>query len=328
MLALDPLTHAVTRYEGGYSAYAQSVEREREKQLAAYQDQQEFIARLEGTLAEKKTYARSIEQGTIDFVRRKIAKGIARRAVVQQRRIQRLLDSEERLEKPARSWEMKLEFAGTPPSGRDVLVLEDLSMGFDGCPLFRDANLTLRHGARAALVGANGSGKTTLARLISGELQPTAGRVRLGAGVRLGYYAQEQDGLLAGAAATPYDLIREAAPLDPTAARGFLHYFLFSGDEVFTPIGDLSFGERARLALARLVAQGCNFLVLDEPINHLDIPSRARFEQALRGFTGTLLVVTHDRYFIDRFASELWGIRDGTLRSYPDRAAFAAPLVG
>jgi ATP-binding cassette subfamily F protein 3 len=106
--------------------------------------------------------------------------------------------------------------------------------------------------------------------------------------------------------------------MDQTGVRSFLHYFLFSGDEVFARIGSLSFGERARLALARLVAQGCNFLLLDEPVNHLDIPSRSRFEQAISAFQGTVLAIVHDRYFIEGFASGLWAIADGTIRTYAD----------
>ena len=316
ILEMDILTHAVTAYPGSYSDYASAKEREREKQWATYKDQQETIAHLEGTLAAKKGYARSIEQGTIDFGPRKIAKMIARRAVVQQRRIERLLDSEERIDKPERTWEMKLEFANTPPSGRDVVHLEKLGMGFGQHELFRDVNLTLRAGERIALVGPNGSGKTTLARLILGELAPRAGRVRLGANVRLGYYAQEQEDL--DPDSTPYDVVRAVAPLDQTETRSFLHYFLFSGDEVFLPVGSLSFGERARLALACLVAQGCNFLLLDEPINHLDIPSRTRFEQAMAAFQGTVLAIVHDRYFVEHFASGLWAIDRETVRTYED----------
>ena len=143
-----------------------------------------------------------------------------------------------------------------------------------------------------------------------------AGRVRLGAGVKLGYYAQEQEDL--DPESTPYDTIRSVAAMDETEARSFLHYFLFGGDEVFVPVGSLSFGERARLALACLVAQGCNFLLLDEPINHLDIPSRSRFEQAIAAFEGTVLAIVHDRYFIERFATGLWAIEGGTLVTYPD----------
>jgi ATP-binding cassette subfamily F protein 3 len=316
ILDLDVLTHTTTIYPGNYSDYVDSKELERERHWAAYKDQQEFIARLESTIAAKKGYARSIEQGTIDFAPRKIAKGIARRAQVQQRRLQRLLDSEERIDKPGRTWQMKLEFVETPSSGRDVLYLEELAMGFEGHELFRDVTLTLRAGERIALVGPNGSGKTTLARLIVNQLQPQAGQIRLGAGVKLGYYAQEQE--LLEPDATPYEAVRAVAAMSETETRSFLHYFLFSDDEVFAPVASLSFGERARLMLAQLVAQGCNFLLLDEPINHLDIPSRSRFEHAMTAFQGTVVAVVHDRYFIQRFATGLWALEEGTIHTYGD----------
>jgi ATP-binding cassette subfamily F protein 3 len=316
ILELDPLTHTVTEYPGTYTEYVETKARDREKHWTAYRDQQEFIAHLQATLATKKGYARSIEQGTIDFGPRKIAKGIARKAVVQQRRLQRLLDSEERIDKPERTWQMKLEFVDTPHSGRDVLHLEGVTMGFDDHTLFRDVDLTLRAGERIALIGPNGSGKTTLARLILGELEPLAGQVRLGAGVRAGYYAQEQEDL--DPDSTPYETIRAVAPLSQTETRSFLHFFLFRGDQVFVPAGKLSFGERARLVLARLVAQGCNLLLLDEPINHLDIPSRHRFEEAMTAFPGTVLAIVHDRYFVERFATGLWTIEGGTIRPYGD----------
>jgi ATP-binding cassette subfamily F protein 3 len=314
ILELDPLTHTVAEYPGTYSDYIETKQRALEKHWAAYKDQQAQIAHLEGTLAAKKGYAQSIERGTIDFAPRKIAKGIARRAVVQQRRIQRLLDSGERIDKPQRTWQMKLDFENTPASGRDVLHLEGVAMGFGDLVLFRDVDLTLRFGERIALVGPNGSGKTTLARLILGELEPKEGQVRLGSGVKLGYYAQEQEDL--DPDTTPYQAVRAVAPMGETETRSFLHYFLFSGDEVFVPVGSLSFGERARLILARLVAQGCNFLLLDEPINHLDIPSRSRFEQAVMAYQGTVLAIVHDRYFIERFASSLWSIEGNTIRTY------------
>jgi ATP-binding cassette subfamily F protein 3 len=328
ILDMDPLTRSVTEYPGNYSDYLEAKGREREKQWAAYKDQQEYIARLQSNLTDKKNYARSIELGTIDFAPRKIAKGIARKAVVQQRRIQRLLDSEERIDRPGRMWQMKLDFVNTPASGQDVLRLEGLTMGFDQRVLFRDVNLTLRAGERIALVGPNGSGKTTLARLIEGELEPLGGRVRLGTGVQLGYFAQEQEDL--DPESTPFEALRAVAPLSQTQARSFLHYFLFSGEEVFLPIGSLSFGERARLSLARLVGQGCNLLLLDEPINHLDIPSRSRFEQAMAAYEGTVLAIVHDRYFIERFATGLWHLTGGTIRRFVDledmrRARWQAP---
>jgi ATP-binding cassette subfamily F protein 3 len=187
---------------------------------------------------------------------------------------------------------------------------------FDGRFLFRDVNLQLQRGERVALVGANGSGKTTLLQIVAGECAPAEGSVRLGTNVHLGYYSQEQEGL--NDAATPFEEIRAVAPLSETQARSFLHYFLFAGDDVFVPVGNLSYGERARLALAKLVLGGCNFLLLDEPINHLDIPSREGFERALSAFEGTVLIVVHDRFFISRYASALWSIQDGTGKRYLD----------
>ena len=211
---------------------------------------------------------------------------------------------------------MKLDFEDIPASGKDVLFLEDLAMGYDGQPLFAGVNLTLRQGERIVLLGPNGSGKTTLLRGIAGQLAPLAGRIRLGANVHVGYYSQEQEGL--DEASNSFEEIRRVAAMGETEARSFLHHFLFSGDDVFVPVGNLSYGERARLALAKLVAAGCNLLLLDEPINHLDIPSRERFEQGLAAFEGTVLAVVHDRYFIQRFATGLWAMERGTIRRYVD----------
>jgi ATP-binding cassette subfamily F protein 3 len=316
ILDLDPLTHGVTVYTGNYTDYWQAKEREWEKQWAVYKDQQERIARMEADIQGLATHARRIERGTTHFHYRKIAKGLARRAVVQKRRLERLLESEERIEKPKPTWQMKLAFGDTPVSGKDVLRLEELAMGYDGQPLFAEVNLTLRRGERVVLIGPNGSGKTTLLRGIVGQVAPLAGRIRLGANVRVGHYSQEQEGL--DEASNAFEEIRRVASMGETEARSFLHYFLFKGDDVFVPVDSLSFGERARLALAKLVAAGCNLLLLDEPINHLDIPSRERFEQGLAVFEGTVLAVVHDRYFIERFATGLWSVEEGTIRCYID----------
>jgi ATP-binding cassette subfamily F protein 3 len=183
-------------------------------------------------------------------------------------------------------------------------------------PLAGEIDQVLRAGERVALIGPNGCGKTTLLRAIAGELALLAGRVRLGTNVKLGYYAQEQETL--DPESTPLEAITRVAAMSETDVRAFLHYFLFAGDEVFVPVESLSYGERARLVLARLVATGCNFLLLDEPINHLDIPSRTQFERAMQAFEGAVLAVVHDRYFIRRFATRVWAIHDGTLRSYVD----------
>jgi ATP-binding cassette, subfamily F, member 3 len=245
---------------------------------------------------------------------------VARTAKVRERKLERLLESEEKIERPERQWHLKLDFGETPRGGQHVLALEGVSKRFDGRTLFAGVDAELRHGEHVALLGPNGSGKTTLLRIISGALVPDAGAVRMGANVRPGYFAQEQEGL--DARQTVLDAVRAAAPLAETEARNFLHFFLFTGDEVFRPVGVLSYGERARLVLARLVLSGVNFLLLDEPLNHLDIPSREQFEQALENFDGTVLAVIHDRYFVQRFAGRIWALEDGRLVQHVDIEAY------
>ena len=180
--------------------------------------------------------------------------------------------------------------------------------------MLADLKLQIRAAQRVALTGPNGAGKTTLLRTIAGKMEPLAGSIKFGAAVRPGYMTQEQE--LLDPDLNALQTIRGVAALNETEARNFLHYFLFEDDDPLRPTRELSFGERARLQLALLVAEGCNFLLLDEPINHLDIPSRARFEEALGGFKGTILAVVHDRYFIERFASEVWNIKDGKIQKW------------
>jgi ATP-binding cassette subfamily F protein 3 len=165
------------------------------------------------------------------------------------------------------------------------------------------------------LVGENGSGKSTLLKTLVGQIPPVSGEARLGASVRVGYFAQEQD--ILDPNATPLDTLRAhaIAPMNDTDARSFLHYFLFTGDQPLMLNRLLSYGERARLMLALLVVQGCNFLLLDEPINHLDIPARTQFEQALANFEGTALAVVHDRYFIQGFATRVLAVAGSGIRA-------------
>ncbi len=324
ILELDDLTHRVTEYAGNYSDYVQAKARAREKQFDAWQDQQDEIGRLQTAARHLRGIAQFRKGGKADggdkfakgfFANRSLA--TVRRAKQIERRVEHLL-TDEQIEKPARTYALKLEFGAMPRSGQVVLTLDDLGLAFGDKWLFRHANQTLRHGERIALVGANGSGKTTLLRVIANELAPSQGSVRLGANVRLGYMPQEQE--ILDANITPFELIRGMMTGDETAVRHLLHFFLFVGDEVFTRIGSLSYGERARLLLAQLVVSGANCLLLDEPINHLDIPSRERFVDALDAFPGTILVATHDRAFIDQFATGIWSPREGTVRAFLDRA--------
>jgi ATPase subunit of ABC transporter with duplicated ATPase domains len=328
-LAIDPATHTLRDFAGNYTAYTEARAREVEQQWQAYADQQAEIAQLQSAARHLRGLAKFRRGGKADGGD-KFAKGFfanrgahtVRRAKQVEQRIEHLL-TEEKIDKPGRQWQMKVAFAADGSGARQVLSLEGVAMAFGERALFDGVSLTLTHGQRIALIGPNGGGKTTLLRIIAGELEPTAGQARLGTGVKLGYAAQEQE--ILDPASTPYDTIRAAAAtMSQTDVRSFLHFFLFAGDAVFVKVEDLSFGERARLMLALLIARGCNFLMLDEPINHLDIPSREHFEQALSQFPGTVLAVVHDRAFIRRLATGIWEMRAGQVRAFADLDEAAA----
>jgi ATP-binding cassette subfamily F protein 3 len=301
-------------YAGNYTAYLEQYLTEVEQHWSSYKDQQAEIQRLRKDIARTKEQARWVEITTTSrqpSVRR-YAKKVARKALSREKKLERFLESEERVEKPKEHWQMKLDFGQPLSASKDVLQLENLSIGYpDLPPLLTGINLTLRGSERIVLAGQNGSGKTTLIRTIVGELPPVSGRVRIGQNIRIGYMSQEQE--LLDPQLNALSTIQRHAAMNETEARNFLHYFLFSGDDPLRPISALSYGERARLSLASLVVQGCNLLLLDEPINHLDIPSRERFEQALTSFDGSILAVVHDRYFIDRFATQIWQVDHGTI---------------
>jgi ATP-binding cassette subfamily F protein 3 len=315
ILDLNPESHTIRSYEGSYSDYIEQNLRERHKQWEQYRDQVTEIRRMKQDIVRLKEHARKIEITTTSREpgTRVFAKKAAKKAKSREKKLDRYTESEERVEKPKAGWQLKLEFEETARLGKQVLNLEDLSVGYPGYePLLSNINLNVQAGQRIAFTGANGSGKTTLLRVIAGQLPPLGGRATLGSSVKLGYMSQEQEVL--DPRKNAVETIQSVASYNQTDTRNFLHYYLFSGDDPLRPIEQLSYGERARLMLARLVAQGCNFLLLDEPTNHLDISSRELFEQALNGFEGTVLAVVHDRYFIQRFASEVWKIDHGEIR--------------
>lgn len=199
-------------------------------------------------------------------------------------------------------------------SGTMVLRAQDLKIGYPKNQLFTAREIELRRGECAVLIGANGSGKTTFLKVLLGEMAPIHGRIQLGASLKIGYFAQAHDGLT-GNHSVLDELVRHK-PMQADTARNYLAPYLFRGDDVFKSLNALSGGERARLALAILSLDGANFLLLDEPTNHLDIPAREALQQVLETFSGTILLVSHDRYLIDRLATQIWDLRDGKLHTF------------
>jgi ATP-binding cassette subfamily F protein 3 len=340
ILYLDPATHAVKSYTGNYSDFADAREREREHQFEVWQDQQDYISAVEADIQRVKGKAMNIQNGPKrhrDHYGR-VSMKVARLARARERKLERYLDSDERVEKPKSRWGLKLDFGPPPAGGRAVLRIEGVAFSYaalpndqrrtangDGddlsstalrpsSPLLAEVSFEVAYGERVGLVGPNGAGKTTLLRLIAGKLTPQAGTIKLGANVRLGVMAQEQETL--DLRATVLQMVLRERAMSETEARNFLHFFLFGGDSVFRPVGACSLGERSRLQLALLVLQGCNLLLLDEPLNHLDIEGREHFEQALDAFEGTVLAVAHDRAFLRGFAERVVEVRDGRARVF------------
>ena len=328
ILEMDPRREGLHEYAGNYSDYFERRQAEIDQQWAAYHDQQAEIHRMKADIVRTKQQAATTERAASSIriggpeykakgfksYQQGIAKKVAKKAKSREKKLERFLESDEMVERPPLSWQMKLEFHDPGHKSRDVLLTDDLSIGYPGHPpLLTGLRLQVRGGERVALTGPNGCGKTTLLRTITGKLEPLSGSVRLGTSVKLGYMTQEQENL--DLEKSPLEIITAAGLFNQTEARAFLHYFLFSGDDALRPCRGMSYGELSRLELALLVAQGCTFLLLDEPINHLDIPSRARFEQALSNFDGSVLAVVHDRYFIGKVATDIWVVEGNRVRS-------------
>ncbi len=282
----------VTKYKGNYSRYAAQKKEQRKALESAYKKQQEHI------------------RATEEYIRKYKAGIKAKQARGRQSQLNRL----ERIELAPEEETLHFHFAPAEECGQKVLVLDDISGGVGGRRLFDHLSLLIRRGESAALIGPNGTGKTTLLRLIMGELDAERGYVTLGSRVHVGYFAQEHTDL--HGAWTVLEEIVNAFSCGEDEARSVLGRFLFHGDDVFKPVGSLSGGEQARLALLKLLLQGANFLIMDEPTNHLDIPTREVLEQALQEFGGTYLIVSHDRYFLDKITRRTLVLEDKKLKEF------------
>ena len=287
------LSHGkVTKYKGNYSRYVEQHAQQQKALEKAYKKQQEHIHETE-------EYIRKYKAG----IKAKQARGR-----------QSQLDRLERIEWQPEDESLHFNFKPVEECGQKVLVLDKVSGGFADRQLFDHLSLLLRRGEAASLIGPNGTGKTTLIRMIMGEKEPTDGHITLGSRVHIGYFAQEHTDL--HGAWTVLDEIMNDFSYGEEEARSVLGRFMFRGDDVFKVIDSLSGGEQARLALLKLFLQGPNFLILDEPTNHLDIPTREVLEQALLDFGGTYLVVSHDRYFLDKITQRTLVLEHKQLTEY------------
>lgn len=295
---------ALTLYPGNYSAYATERELRRLRQQQQYTDQQKEIARIEAAIKRFEHWA------SIVINERHIRQARSRRKM-----LDRMEANGEIIEKVTEQRRMDLHLSGWRGSTK-TLEITDLAMGFDDDLLFVDLNLLLRHGERVGLIGPNGVGKSVLFHLILDHLAPLDGQITIGPSTKIGYYSQEHQNLDPWLSRTPLELIRDVAPRSESDAVAFLLKFLFNYDQTRQPIGTMSGGERSRLQLASMMLQNPNFLLLDEPTNNLDIHSMEVLEQALNDFEGSLLIISHDRYFLDQTVEEIIELDRSTLTRF------------
>jgi len=290
--------HQCCVFSGNYTAYADKKALLREAQIKAYTNQQKEIQHQEAVIRKLKSFNRE----------KSIKRAESR---------EKMLNKIETLDKPKTNMP-SMHFQLTPShlSGNDVLHIENLSKSFDSLTLFDNVNIDIKRSEKVALIGNNGTGKTTILKIINGLIPATSGDIKLGANVHIGYYDQEHQLL------NPEDTIFEAIAgdypsLNHTKIRNTLAAFLFTGDDVFKQIKDLSGGEQGRVSLAKLMLSDANFLILDEPTNHLDIISKEILERAIASYTGTILYVSHDRYFVNATAGRILDLENGEVISYP-----------
>ena len=286
-----------TVFQGNYTAYSEKKAMLRANILKAYLNQQQEIRHQEEVIAKLKSFNRE----------KSIKRAESR---------EKMLSKMEVLEKPTEVNDaMTIRLEPNVISGNDVLTVRGLSKSFGSLTLFENVDFDVKRGERIAIIGNNGTGKTTILKILNDMVRPDAGEIRLGSKVHIGYYDQEHQVL--HMEKTLFDELQDTYPtMNNTQIRNILAAFLFTGDDVFKRIGDLSGGERGRVSLAKLMLSEANFLILDEPTNHLDITSKEILEQALLNYTGTVLYVSHDRYFINKTATRILDLTGQTLINY------------
>ena len=290
----------LTSYNGNYTTFMTQRKKDRDVYLHQYKSQQKEIERQEEIIDRLKNLGGS---------KRK-------RGISQSRSRQKLLDKMEKMEKPIELQDtMSLKFSPRIQSGMDVLKVEKLAKSFDYREIFKNISFDIYRNERAAIIGDNGVGKTTLFKIILKEEMPDQGNVKLGQSVNIGYFDQEQKSL--NLENTIFDEIREAYPrLTNFEIRSYLAKFMFYDEDVFREISELSGGERARISLLKLMISDCNFILMDEPTNHLDIDSKEILEDAILDFEGTLLIISHDRYFLNKIASKILDMQNDQIDLY------------
>ena len=289
---------ALKAYSGNYSYYVKKKSEDRAAAEKLYELKKKEIDRIEGIIEQQKRFNQARNYITIKS---------------KQKSIDRL---ESTLIKPEdEPEEIKFSFKSLHGAGSDILIAEGISKSFEQKSLISNVNMHIKRGEHVFLLGDNGTGKTTVMRMIMNEIMPDAGEIELGARVITGYFDQAQSDMLPQGSVL--DVVYDAMPqMNLGQIRGALAAFLFKGDDVYKNVADLSGGERARVALCRLMLSKCNFLLMDEPTNHLDIPSKEALEKALSEYDGTLLMISHDRYFINKLADKIYAVENGTVRLY------------
>ena len=284
-------------FEGNYSTYAQKKAKQREDQIKAYLNQQREIKHQEEVIAKLRSFNRE----------KSIKRAESR---------EKMLDKIERLDKPMEESDgMNIRLEPSVTSGNDVLSVTGLAKSFGPQTLFTDLSFEIKRGEKVAIIGNNGTGKTTILKMINGIVTPDAGSIKPGVKVHIAYYDQEHQVL--HMEKTLFSELQDTYPfMDNTQIRNTLAAFLFTGDDVFKQIKDISGGERGRVSLAKLMLSESNFLILDEPTNHLDIMSKEILENAIQNYTGTVLYVSHDRYFINKTATKILDLTSGKLITY------------